>query len=83
VNRTHTYPAAVDPRQPMPGSPVHRFDHAQAALAALHEEERRLERLGLEEPLRHCREQMRYWQFLGALFSMQAVPRIRARRSTH
>jgi hypothetical protein len=80
VNRSHHLPAAADPRQPFPLSPGRRFDHAQAALLTLREEERRLARLGLDEPLRHCREQLRYWQFLAALFSLQAMPRGRSRR---
>ncbi len=81
MNRTHSFSPAADLRHALPPSPAGRFDHAQAALSALREEERRLARLGLDEPLRRCREQLRYWQFLAALFSLQAVPRGRGRRT--
>jgi hypothetical protein len=58
----------------MPPSAPARLDDAQAALASLREEERRLARLGLREALRRCREQLRYWEFLAALFSLPASP---------
>jgi len=62
-----------DPHRPMPASHVRRMDEAHAALASLREEEQRLERLGLEGALRHCREQLRYWEFLAALFALEPL----------
>ncbi len=66
-----------DLRRAMPHTPAMRVDHARAALASLREEERRLERLGLEKALRRCREQLRYWEFLAALFVLPPAPRAR------
>jgi hypothetical protein len=65
----------------MPPTAALRLDQAHAVLASLREEERRLERLGLEEALRGCREQLRYWEFLSALFSLPAAPRTHALRT--
>ncbi len=62
--------AVSDPRRALPGGAGARLDGALAALASLREEERRLRRLGLAAPLRRCREQLRYWEFLAALFSL-------------
>jgi hypothetical protein len=65
----------------MPSSTGARLDEARAALASLRAEERRLQRLGLGEPLRRCREQLRYWEFLAAVFSLEKAPRKRLRRA--
>ncbi len=62
-----------DTHRPMPASRATRLDEAHAALASLREEERRLERLGLEGALRGCREQLRYWEFLAALFALEPL----------
>ena len=70
-----------DPRRAMPSTTGLRIDEAHAALASLREEERRLARLGLDEALRRCREQLRYWEFLSALFTLPAAPRSRAPRA--
>jgi hypothetical protein len=74
-----------DAARRMPDSAAGRFDDAQAALASLREEERRLRRLGFREALSRCREQLRYWEFLAALFSLPALPdgRPRAMRRGH
>ena len=61
----------VDPMRAMPAGRGARIDHARSALAALRAEEQRLERLGLTEAARRCREQRRYWEFLAALFSLE------------
>jgi hypothetical protein len=37
--------------------------------------------MGLEVALRRCREQLRYWEFLSALFSLPAEPRSRVPRT--
>ena len=73
MNRHAALTPRSDVRRGMPASPAGRCDDAQAALASLREEERRLERLGLAEALRRCREQLRYWEFLAALFSLPAL----------
>jgi hypothetical protein len=59
-----------DPRRPMPERAGARLDAARAALASLHEEQRRLERLGFEAPLARCHAQLRYWQFVTGLLSL-------------
>jgi hypothetical protein len=79
MNRHAALTHRSDLRRAIPPSTALRIDHAHAALASLREEERRLERLGLDEPLRRCREQLRYWEFLSALFALPAAPRSRVR----
>jgi hypothetical protein len=64
--------ACSDPRREMPSGHAPRTDRIEAALASLAEEQRRLERMGLELPLARCHEQRRYWTFLRALFSMES-----------
>jgi hypothetical protein len=81
MNRHAALTPRSDLRRAIPPSTALRIDHAHAVLASLREEERRLERLGLDEPLRRCREQLRYWEFLSALFALPAAPRSRARRT--
>jgi len=78
MNRRAALTPGTDPRRAMPPTPALRLDEAHAALAALREEERRLLRLGLDEALSRCREQLRYWEFLSALFSLPPAPRGRA-----
>jgi hypothetical protein len=74
---------AADVLRALPATPGARLDDAHAALASLRAEERRLERLGLEDALRSCREQKRYWEFLAALFSLTPVtPMASALRSS-
>ena len=69
MSRAPITPSA-DPRREMPEGVGSRRDRIDAALASLAGEALRLERLGLEEALRRCREQWRYWNFLRALFSL-------------
>lgn len=80
MNRHIPLTPRSDLHRAMPPTAARRLDQAYAALASLREEERRLERLGLEEALRGCREQLRYWEFLSALFSLPASPPSRALR---
>jgi len=81
MNRHAALTSRSDLHRPLPPTAALRLDEAHAALASLREEERRLERLGLEEALRGCREQLRYWEFLSALFSLPAAPRTRGLRT--
>ncbi len=62
--------AASDPHRIMPSSVVARFDTACAAVNSLREEQRRLERLGLELPQARCHQQLRYWSFVRALHAL-------------
>ena len=78
MNRHPALTSCSDLRRAMPSTTALRVDQAHTALTSLREEERRLERLGLEEALRRCREQLRYWEFLSALFALPAAPRSRA-----
>lgn len=59
-----------DPRRPMPATNVARLDAVRAAIASLTEEQRRLERLGFEQPLARCHRELRYWRFLDGLFTV-------------
>ena len=77
MNRHAALTSCSDLRRALPSTTALRIDQAHAALASLREEERRLERLGLEEALRRCRGQLRYWDFLAALFALPAAPRSR------
>ena len=81
MNRHAALTPRSDLQRALPPTAAQRFDEARAALASLREEERRLERLGLTVALRRCREQLRYWEFLSALFSLPAAPRPRAPRT--
>jgi hypothetical protein len=63
--------ATTDLAREMPAAPEARLDRVTSALASLRSEQRRLERLGLELPMARCREQIRYWEFLGALFAIE------------
>jgi len=85
MNRHAALTSRSDLRRAMPPSAVRRLDEAHAALASLRAEERRLERLGLTGAVRRCRAQLRYWEFLAALFSLQVAAPDRARpaRGTH
>jgi hypothetical protein len=81
MNRHAAFTPRSDLRRAIPPTAALRVDQAYAALASLREEERRLERLGLEEALCRCREQLRYWEFLSALFALPAAPRSRVPRT--
>lgn len=65
---------AADRGRAIPDAPGARADRIAAALASLGEEQRRLERLGFEDPLRRCHQERRYWAFLAALFHMSDAP---------
>jgi len=54
----------------MPEGAAARLDAACDTLAALRNEQRRLERLGFETPLARCHEQVRYWSFVAGLLSL-------------
>ena len=81
MNRHAALTPGSDLRRAIPPTTALRIDQAYAALASLREEERHLGRLGLDEALRRCREQLRYWEFLSALFALPAAPRSRAPRT--
>ena len=68
--RRGAVPSSADTAAVMPAGMGARMDRVQAAVAALREEERRLERLGLEEAQARCREHRRYWEFLAAVFEV-------------
>ena len=70
----------ADTERTMPEGKGARVDHTHSALTALRNEERRLEKLGLAEPLRRCREMLRYWEFLAVLFSLERQAGLDERR---
>ena len=57
-----------------------RIDRVEAAIHSLGREAQRLERLGLRHALTDCRRQLRYWEFLRALFTLESP--VRASRGT-
>ena len=59
--------AIADPRRRMPEGPSARRHAADAAVRSLADEQRRLERMGLEWPLARAGQQLRYWRFVRAL----------------
>ena len=59
----------------MPASPVARLAAAHAAVSSLRDEQRRLERLGLELPLARCHQQLRFWNFVEAVCSIETEAR--------
>ena len=67
--------AASNPARPMPASAAARLDVAEAALASLHGEQRRLERLGFELPLARCHQQLRFWSFVRAVCAIESGDR--------
>jgi hypothetical protein len=62
--------AAADPARRMPEGAGARLDAANAAVASLRDEQRRLGRLGFELPLARCHEQLRFWSFVSAVCSL-------------
>lgn len=62
----------ADLARPMPASAVARLDASATAVTSLRQEQRRLERLGLELPLARCHHQLRYWSFVNALCSLES-----------
>jgi len=57
----------------LPQTGASRLDVAAATLGALLDEQRRLERLGLELPLARCHRQVRYWGFVARLLAISAA----------
>jgi hypothetical protein len=70
VNRTPAVTPAAELSRSIPAAAIERGFEIDAAVATLRGEERRLQRIGLEWPLARCREQRRYWEFVGALHAM-------------
>lgn len=59
---------------PIPESSTARARAVHAALDSLGEEQRRMERLGFEQPLARCHEELRYWRFVAALLELPPRP---------
>ncbi len=57
----------------MPDHSGTRLDRVEAAIHSLQGESRRLDRLGLDRSAAECRGQLRYWQFVRALFSLEST----------
>jgi hypothetical protein len=55
----------------MPQASGARLDRVEAAIRSLAAEARRLDRCGLEGPASECRTQLRYWQFVRAIVSLE------------
>ena len=82
MSTSHPFTASSDSRRSIPLHPGTRLDNTEAAVASLRAEVNRLERLGLAPAARRCRQQLRYWEFLRALFSLQSTPVLRHRART-
>ena len=73
--------AAAELRRPMPATSAARADAAEAAVASLRHEHRRLQRLGFELPLARCEHQLRYWSFVRAICALEPAQRVGIARS--
>ena len=62
--------SGADATRVMPESATARLDAAGIAVASLRDEQRRLQRIGLELPLARCHDQLRYWNFVHAVCSL-------------
>jgi hypothetical protein len=69
-----TFSPAADLNASMPDHAGTRLDRLNAAIVSLRAEERRLERLGFSAPLAECRRQLRYCEFVRALFTLEPLP---------
>jgi hypothetical protein len=70
-----------DTTRDIPAHPGSRLDRIETAIVSLREEERRLQRIGLTGPARTCRQQIRYWEFIGSLFAITHSPSPRLRKT--
>ena len=70
MKRLEALTASADLSGEIPAGEAARLDRIRIALRSLRQEEARLRRLGLERPLVRCRETLRYWQFLEAVFAV-------------
>ena len=68
--------ALADLTRPLPATRAARIDAASAAVVSLRNEQRRLERLGLETPLARCHQELRFWNFVSAVCALE--PGVRA-----
>lgn len=75
MNASAPLTSSADPRRDMPRAAGARLDAADAAVASLAHEQRRLERLGFEVPLARCQQQMRFWSFVKAVCSLEPQAR--------
>ena len=62
---------SADLRAAMPAESGARLDRVEAAIRSLAAEVRRLERMGLDRPATECLRQLRYWQFVRAIVSLE------------
>jgi hypothetical protein len=69
-----TFSTAADLEATMPHHSGTRLDRLNVAIVSLQSEARRLERLGFETPLAECRRQLRYCEFVRALFTLEPLP---------
>jgi len=63
-----------DTRHDIPAHPGTRQDRIRSAIVSLRDEERRLRLIGLTAAARNCRQQLRYWEFIGSLFAIADDP---------
>ncbi|MGH7741383.1 MAG: hypothetical protein ACRENS_05105 [Candidatus Eiseniibacteriota bacterium] len=70
-----SFASSADLSAHVPAHSGARIDRVDAAIQSLLAEARRLERLGLRHALIDCRRQLRYWQFLKALFTLEPAAR--------
>ena len=70
MSTSRAFTSSADLDLSMPENLAARLDRIEIATASLRTEVARLERLGLARAASRCREQLRYWEFLGVLFSL-------------
>lgn len=70
MSTSRAFTSSSDLDRSMPENLAARLDRIEIATASLRTEVARLERLGLVKAAGRCREQLRYWEFLGVLFSL-------------
>ena len=68
MSTSRAFTSSSDLDRSMPDNLAARLDRIEIATASLRAEVARLERLGLAGAASRCREQLRYWEFLGVLF---------------
>lgn len=68
--RTTPITASSDVRRAIPAHKGARLDRIDIAIRSLRAELSRLDRLGLAAATARCRQQLRYWEFLKAVFSL-------------
>jgi len=74
VTRPRAFTPSAETTREVPAHSGARLDRIDAAVTSLRAEARRLARLGLGAAEKQCLQQLRYWEFLRALFTVADAP---------